>query len=315
MVRYKARKKRKDSMYTRRKILYNLIGQMDNATPIRIQKTMFIGYILSKGNFPYSFFPNKKGCYSINLHDDYHYLADKGFLEYDCNTNSYKTLPADEKLFKLDINTMQIVKDAARKEHILKDDNELIEYTYKKKPYYAYKSQILNDLMDREDKAFWSEFNNIKQKIDNKEKKIYTMGYEGLNIDTLLARLIKLNVKNLVDVRKNAFSMRMEFSKKSLVNGCGEASINYIHCPEVGIDSGKRQELIPEGKRMELFDWYEKEILPGKTEFVGKMADLFKTGSICFLCYEKDPKDCHRSRLADFCLEKDSKFNSVENIL
>lgn len=300
-------------MLTRRKILYNLIDQMENATPVRIQKTMFIASLLSDGDFPYSFFPNKRGCYSINLHDDYHYLRDNGFLTHDRETNTYRTLHSGEDLFALDLFTMQAVFDAVKKEHDFKDDEELIEYTYRKKPYFAFKSTILNDLIDSDD-VFWTEFNRISDKIKSREKRIYTIGYEGLNIDSLLTCLIELNVKTLVDVRKNAFSMRMEFSKKALSEGCFEAGINYIHCPEVGIDSNKRQELLPDGKRMELFDWYKNEIIPTKTGFVSKMANVFKEGSICFLCYEKDPNDCHRSKLAEFCLSKDPIFNSVENV-
>lgn len=301
-------------MYTRRKMLYHMIKMMDNATPVKIQKTMFIGYLIAGQDFPYAFFPNQKGCYSLNLHDDYHVLTEKGYLEYDSETNSYHALPAEEKLFKLDDYRMQIVIDAVSKAKLLKEDSQLIRYTYNQKPFYAYKSKIIDEVMNNEDKQFFSESSRIKKIIENKDRKIYTIGYEGLSIDRLLAYLIRLNVKTLVDVRKNAFSMRIEFSKKSLMNGCREAGINYMHCPEVGIDSEKRQELLPEGKRTELFDWYEEEILPTKTSFADKMVDVFSEGSICFLCYEKDPNDCHRSRLANFCLSKHAIFNSVENI-
>ena len=284
---------------------------LDNATPIRIQKSMFICYIEFGKSFPYSFFPNKMGCYSINLHDDYHILANKGYLIRN-DQNKYMVNKKEKDLFVLPKAIMLKISDVAKKCNNLTDES-LIQYTYEKKPYYAYRSTLLN-LMENNSESFKETFDKIKNSIESKSSRIYTIGYEGQNLDYLLAKLLYMNVKTLVDVRKNAFSMRREFSKTSLEHGCNEAGIRYIHCPEVGIESEKRQELLPDGKRKELFDWYEKAILPNRVEFINKMSDLFKDGSICFLCYEKNPHDCHRLHLANFCLNSNSSFNSVENI-
>lgn len=58
-----------------------------------------------------------------------------------------------------------------------------------------------------------------------------------------MKRLLESDIKLLVDVRKNALSMKFGFSKTLLKRYCNSLGIEYIHIPEVGNESYKRKEL------------------------------------------------------------------------
>ncbi len=299
-------------MLTRRKILFNVIKELGSATPFEIQKAIFLCYIEFGNPFPYSFFPNIRGNYSINLHDDYHILEKQGYLSFDRSSNSYSSAITKSDEFSLPEESLAKIKTATKKFKSFSGTGDLIKYVYKIKPYYAYRSKVL-DLMDGETEFFES-FNNIKNKIQSEPHLIYTIGYQDHNIDLLVSKLIYKNIKTLIDVRKNAFSMRIEFSKPTLMRACQEAGITYIHLPDAGIDTFKRNELLPEGKQTELFDWYKAEVLEKKPYLVDKIYSYFKNGSVCLLCYEKNPMDCHRLRLAEYCLEEKFQFNGIYNL-
>ena len=295
-------------MYTRRKILLNLISLLGDASAMQLQKMMFLfSHMFSNpDDGPYQFFPNRRGCYSIALSNDYHAMKTAGLLEFSGERYSVSVnICPDQYAVNHDI------------EHSIRmlfntygnmSEKELAEVTYSQKPFYAIRSEIINQLDLPCD--FQLRMKSISDKIEMKPRTIYTIGYEGRSIDQLLRNLIYSNIRYLIDVRKNAFSMRREFSKANLIKACQEAGITYMHCPEVGIDSGKRNELLPDGRRKELFQWYSENILPEKMDFAFHVERLLENGSVAFMCYEKNPADCHRSYLASFCcscMQKEKK--------
>ena len=303
-------------MYTRKKVLYNLIKELGNPSNVEIQKSMFL---LTHCNYGcdnlYDFFPHKMGCYSIRLRSDYHSLTDEDYLEADYETNRYRIQPKDEYTTRITFFVDKEISAAIRSTVDLvrgMGESELIKYTYSLEPYYAMRSEILPNLnMDDE---FFRRLDRECTEVNESAHALYTIGYEGRSIDGLLNELIKRNIKTLFDVRKNAFSMQREFSKQSLVEAAADAGIDYVHCPEVGIVSDKRQELLPNGRQDELFEWYKTNVLPTSRRFVDKALAAFESGSIALMCYEKDPMDCHRSRLSDYCLANDKSFSRVIHI-
>lgn len=301
-------------MYTRRKVLYNLIRELGNPNNVVIQKAMFL---LTRSYFDgtklYDFFPHKRGCYSLRLSGDYHYLADNGFLYEDFDTEKYKVVDSytNSMDFFLDKNSQEIIRNFAKKISSM-DEYELVKYSYEQYPFFAIRSEIVSELEIGE--PFLSDINTEIERVKESEHALYTIGYEGRSIDNLISELISRNIYMLVDVRKNAYSMQHEFSGHFLKLAMEEAGISYIHCPEVGIRSDKRQELLPMGMQEELFAWYKDQVLPLSSAFVEKSYLWFKKGSIAFMCYEKDPSDCHRSRLADYCLKIEPRFSKVIHI-
>ena len=100
-------------MYTRRKIVLNLINLLGEATSMQIQKNIFLFTmaIKNKDQIPYHFFPNIKGCYSISLSNDYHILCETGILNYNSFTQKYSlNKNVDLNLFTVDYNTKTMLK-------------------------------------------------------------------------------------------------------------------------------------------------------------------------------------------------------------
>ena len=129
---------------------------------------------------------------------------------------------------------------------------------------------------------------------------LFTIGYEGISLEEYLNRLIKNNVKLLVDVRKNPLSQKYGFSKSSLTRYCGNLGIDYIHIPEVGIDSSKRRELNSQADYDELFKEYCETILLDTTAIQKTMVELLERYKrIALTCFEAETCQCHRTHLAE----------------
>jgi uncharacterized protein (DUF488 family) len=97
-------------------------------------------------------------------------------------------------------------------------NNDLVRYTYINYPYWATKSTIANKILSP------VEYEKVLQSKPKSDKTIlYTIGYEGISLEEYLNRLIKNDVKVLVDVRRNPLSMKYGFSKSQLLRYCVNA--------------------------------------------------------------------------------------------
>jgi len=144
---------------------------------------------------------------------------------------------------------------------------------------------------------------------------LFTIGYEGISIDTYINKLLANQVKILVDVRKNAYSNKFGFSKKEFVYCLEKSDIKYIHIPELGIESEKRQELktakSSSSNEYDLFGGGVKNIenklfddykinLPSKQKYIDKLLQILQDDRlIAITCFEADYKCCHRHVLAE----------------
>lgn len=144
---------------------------------------------------------------------------------------------------------------------------------------------------------------------------LFTIGYEGISIDTYINKLLASHIKTLVDVRKNAYSNKFGFSKKEFQYCLEKAKIKYIHIPELGIESEKRQELktaksssssgydlFGNGVRNienKLFEDYKTQ-LSTKQQYIDKLLQILAQDKlIAITCFEADYKCCHRHVLAE----------------
>jgi uncharacterized protein (DUF488 family) len=133
--------------------------------------------------------------------------------------------------------------------------------------------------------------------LKNKLKpQVFSVGYEGKSIDFFLNLLIKNHVELLVDVRANAFSMRFEFRKKKLANFLQKAGIEYMHVPELGINSFYRKNWKNDYKK--LFELYENTLLPKQVNKINELAEIGRNKRIALMCFEKNKEQCHRNILS-----------------
>src|SRR5690606_27897196 len=170
----------------------------------------------------------------------------------------------------------------------------LIRHTYLNFPFYAINSTIAKDVLPG-DLYERVEAANPKEE----ETTLFTIGYEGISLEKYLQKLVRNNVKLLVDVRKNPLSMKFGFSKTLLKRYCNSLGIEYLHIPEVGINSNKRQELETQADYDRLFTDYRKTTLSDTSDQQKQILDLLKNyRRIALTCFEAEPCRCHRSHLA-----------------
>lgn len=264
-----------------------------------LQKYLFL-FTRKQTNKAYDFIPYRYGCFSYQANQDLSTMQKYGLLEIAQQTNGrYIKIKesADylEMLEKADRQALIEIKDEFGKY----TQNELIRYTYLKYPYYATKSNIVNQLLTEEEIISVE-----KQKRIYEETQLFSIGYEGISLETYINRLIINDVRVLCDVRKNAYSQKYGFSKSQLQKACEGVGIKYIHIPELGIESEQRQELVLQKDYDDLFENYEKITLKNNNHALLKIKEIIdKEKRIALTCFEKNPLQCHRTRVANALLQ------------
>ena len=129
---------------------------------------------------------------------------------------------------------------------------------------------------------------------------LFTVGYEGRTINSYIELLLRYNIKVLCDVRKNPLSRKYGFSKKRLAATCQVANIEYVHMPDLGIDSRYRRNLNSEEAYHKLFKFYTRSILKHANESLDSIENLLKNRRrVALMCFEEKSTLCHRGRIAD----------------
>jgi len=276
-------------MYYRRKILLALLQVYGGKlTKIDFQKYLFLLNI-NKTEPYFEFIPYKYGCFSFQANQDMSTLT-----KYNLVYESEKYWQLKRKinyLAQLKTSDQILISKCYQKFKSLKG-NQLIKYVYENYPYYASNSSIAQKVLNK--KKYEAAVNS---KPSKNEYKLFTIGYEGKTVEHFTNELINQDIRVLCDIRKNAFSMKYGFSKKQLKFIVENVGIKYIHIPELGIESTKRQDLSTKKDYEKLFKDYEKNILPERTKELEELNKIFITNKrIALMCFEAEHTSCHRSR-------------------
>lgn len=278
------------SLFYRQKILLALLEAFDGRlSNIDLQKYLFLFTQICQKEKSYEFVPFKFGCFSFQSYADRRRLTENGALksvdhwELTDNAHFLGSLKADDRR-KIEL---------FREKYAEIKGNDLIREVYRKYPYYATRSEIAVNLMNE------MEMQAINAALPNSDSSVfYTIGYEGRSFENYLNRLIINNVKVLIDVRKNPLSRKYGFSKKTLSETLGKLGIVYMHMPEFGIASEKRQTLKVQADYDRLFDEYEKTVLTHNKQSIRRLFSLFlQYKRVAITCFEEDVCMCHRSRV------------------
>lgn len=278
-------------MFYRRKILLALLQSFDGKLEkIAFQKLLFL--FSNRQILPvYAFIPYHFGSYSISANADLTAMVRAGQIEE--HSNCFKKLDANNFLENLTYQDQQLVREI-REDFGDLNSKSLMRYTYLNFCYYAINSKTAKEILTSE------EYQKVLSAHPRNRKTIlYTIGYEGIALEDYLNQLIKHDVKVLVDVRSNPFSMKFGFSKNQLKYYCENLSIEYMHIPEVGIRSEYRQGLKHQNDYDKLFKKYEKETLVQTRTHQEAIFTLLKTKKrIALTCFEAEINRCHRNLLA-----------------
>ncbi|WP_026709701.1 DUF488 family protein [Flavobacterium filum] len=280
-------------MYYRRKIILSLLQVFDGELEkIQLQKLLFLFTRFQKNKKAFDFVPYKFGCFSFQANADLSTLKKYGIV-----SENEKSWRKEDEINYLNELTKEDKKTIGDFKIIYsnKTSDDLIKLTYKRYPYYSINSSVAEKYLSKEE---LEDLNNYRSFED--DVVLFTIGYEGITLETYLNKLIKNNIKVLCDVRKNALSMKYGFSKSQLKNACNGLGIEYVHIPEVGIDSEHRQELKTQSDYDLLFEEYKNNNLKKSIESQTKILNLLKENKrIALTCFESDICQCHRKHLSE----------------
>jgi len=126
---------------------------------------------------------------------------------------------------------------------------------------------------------------------------LYTFGYEGLDIDRFVSRLVAIKIDRVADVRELPLSRKRGFSKKAFAEALNTAGIAYTHIPALGCPKTIRDRYRADN------NWYIytkafNAHLASQSPAVSELAKASRAMTTCLVCFEADFNYCHRSFVA-----------------
>ncbi len=266
-------------LFHRHKVLLNTIEELNKAginSHRAIVKSLFLlkeeHNIASQMPF-YHFFAYKQGPFSHLCFDDLRKLRDNNLIDQEETTI---TEEGKELLTEIGRTHDQTIKTMLKS---FPNEKKITDYVYQKYPQYTIKSEL------------------IDQKLKKSEPGFFTIGYERKDIDQFLNALVSNNIDLLIDLRRNPFSMNFIYIKDALMKKLKDVGIDYLHIPELGIESEERKNLNTRADYEELFAKY-RQTLPIKEVYINRIIELGTTKRIALLCFEADCNFCHRGEVA-----------------
>jgi len=286
-------------MYYRRKILLALIEVFGGSLRATDCEKLLFNFCQQTGKNHYDFFPYKYGAFSFLSYYDKRRMIELGLLksadDFQLITkHSYlnELTPADKTALLRFKSAMSDVRG-----------DKLVKKTYRDFPQFTCRSKIMGRHFTADEiKQLQFAWNTDTKPV------VFSIGYEGLTIDSFLNKLIANNITLVVDVRNNPQSMKYGFSKKNFKQYIESAGMKYIHIPELGIPSAMRKGLGESVSYETLFKEYENELLPERETEIKQLIDLTRQNErIALVCFEADHHFCHRHILIEH-LQKNEAF-------
>ncbi len=272
-------------MLTRQKILLLILKLAGR--PVQRIELMKWSFLLrhetaSKGGSSfYDFVPYRFGPFSFGLYQEVRKLGEQSYIVED----DEQTWRINPELVRSDPELAPPVDKEVRRLFARLNrlsPSQLVDYMYERHPEFTVNSER-TQLLPR----------------PRTEVAVYTAGYESISVDRFLNLLVQNGIERLIDVRNNPSSRRYGFHKSTLIRLTGKLGIEYLHFPELGIRSEKRQLFPADGDRGALFDEYESSTLRTETAAQKTISQLVAERPSVLVCMEADPACCHRSRLAN----------------
>jgi uncharacterized protein (DUF488 family) len=138
--------------------------------------------------------------------------------------------------------------------------------------------------------------------------RIYSVGYEGWKLRSLVQNLSQNRVGLLIDVRLNPVSRRPGFSKRQLSQALESAGIEYRHEPLLGNPADNRDAFrstatIERGRRR-----MKKRLENGSRVALEELVASAQNARIAVLCVERATDACHRAVILQAACELDPEL-------
>lgn len=136
------------------------------------------------------------------------------------------------------------------------------------------------------------------------QRALYSIGYEKARLADVIAALSAAGIATVIDVRDRPISRRPGFSKHQLGAAIAAAGMRYIHLQALGTP--------PEGRvAARRGEWerfrqiLEERLTSAEAGLALEQAAAYaEEEPSCLLCYEADPRQCHRRRVAEILAER-----------
>lgn len=142
---------------------------------------------------------------------------------------------------------------------------------------------------------------------------LFTIGYEGYNIDDFLNHLISNNIDCVLDVRQLPLSRKRGFSKTSLGQTLRQADIDYVHIPKLGSPKPLRNDLKLTHDYAVFFSAMDR-YLQTQTQALETAYSHVIDKTCCLMCFERLPAICHRNLVAQKIKDRDGNGLQIKHV-
>lgn len=142
-------------------------------------------------------------------------------------------------------------------------------------------------------------------------KKVYTIGYEGADISPFVETLLTVGITALADVRAVPISRKKGFSKTALRERLEVSGIRYEHFVELG-DPKPGRDAARAGDYGRFRTIYGNHLRKNASlNALSELSALALTETVCLMCFERDPLNCHRLLIANHPTMKGFKITHL----
>jgi uncharacterized protein (DUF488 family) len=123
---------------------------------------------------------------------------------------------------------------------------------------------------------------------------IATIGYERARIEDFVRTLREAGIATLLDIRARAWSRRSDYAQRRFAAALEAAGIGYRHIPALGSPDAARQ-AAKAGDEDGFERHYRAQLAtPAAQSALAEVLAVAGDAPVCLMCYERDPRDCHR---------------------
>lgn len=146
---------------------------------------------------------------------------------------------------------------------------------------------------------------------DSRLLNLYTLGYQGVDVDVYVRKLKAAGVGIVADVRETPWSHKRGFCKNILSTELSRAGIEYVHVKSAGNPKENRRTAPDLAECLRRYRVYLAENPTGIDDLIQVVRTAAsRSRTVCLTCFEKDVNDCHRSILVD-AMRKQIKIRPV----
>ncbi len=144
-------------------------------------------------------------------------------------------------------------------------------------------------------------------------KQLFTIGYEGVTIDSFVSSLLSNNIDCILDVRKLPLSRKPGFSKTELSRRLRITKIQYVHLADLGTPKPIREKL----KSTHDYSTFFKKMdayLANKKKSIEAAYNYVMKNTCCLMCFERLSDQCHRKIIAKKIKARDGNGLQIKHL-